>query len=293
MFSVTENKVKQYKEYTLEDLKVGTKVVIVPERGGTLSSFTLNNEEFIYLDEENFYGEDRPRCGMPVLFPCCGRSDDEKVYLEGKEFPMPIHGIAHINPWCVKEFTQKDSASLTVEFKANENTKKNYPYDFKVTYTYELKGNKLTLKQNYKNEGNEDMPFGFGFHPYFKISNVSNIEVEVKAEAGINCVTGEKEPVINPVVLPLEPMVHMAFLGAKDRVNARDFKTGNEVTVNFDEHCSNLILWSITENNFLCIEPWNDMPNSLNTGAKNTLKPGEELNSSMDIIISKFNVKGE
>ena len=293
MFSVTENKVKQYKEYTLKDLKAGTKAVIVPERGGTLSSFTLNSEEFIYLDEENFYGEDRPRCGMPVLFPCCGRSENEKVFLEGKEYPMPIHGIAHTSPWCVKEFSEENCSRITLEFKADDFTRKYYPYEFKVTYTYELKGNKLTVRQNYKNEGNKDMPFGFGFHPYFNISDVENVEVDVKAEVGINCVTGEKEPVINPVVLPREPMVHRAFLGAKDRVVSRDNKTGNQIEVNFDEYCANLILWSITENNFLCIEPWNDMPNALNTGAKNTLKPGEELNSSMSITISKFNVEGK
>lgn len=288
MFSVKKIKVKQYDEYILEDKAAGTRAVIVPERGGSLSSFSLNNEEFIYLDEGDFYGEDRPRCGMPVLFPCCGRSEEEKVFLKGKEFPMPIHGIAHTNPWTVKESKKDNCAALTIEFKADENTSRFYPYNFKVTYTYELKGNKLTVKQQYKNEDTEDMPFGFGFHPYFKVSAVNNVEVTVNAEEAVNCVTGEKEEIVNPIVLPMEPMVHHAYTGAKDSVIAKDIKAGKEVKINFDEHYTNLILWSLTDKNFLCVEPWNDMPNSLNTGAKNTLAPGESLNSIMEIHIATF-----
>lgn len=288
MFSVKKIKVKQYDEYILEDKNAGTKAVIVPQRGGSLSSFTLNDEEYIYLDEVDFYGDDRPRCGMPVLFPCVGRSEEEKVHLKGRDYPMPIHGIAHTSPWIVKDSKEDNCAALTIEFKADENTAKFYPYNFKVTYTYELMGNKLTVKQQYKNEDIEDMPFGFGFHPYFKVSAVNNVEVTVNAEEAVNCVTGEKEEIINPIVLPMEPMVHHAYSGAKDSVVARDIKAGKEVKINFDEHCTNLILWSLTDKNFLCVEPWNDMPNSLNTGAKNTVKPGEVLNSSMEILISSL-----
>lgn len=285
MYKVNESSSRKFKEYVLEDLNAGTRAVIVPERGGILSSFSLNSKEFIYFDEENFYGDDRPRCGMPILFPCCGRTNEEKYTVSGKEYPMPIHGIAHTSAWSVKEFKDEEKASVTIELASNEESKKYYPFDFKVTYTYELQGSKLTLNQIYKNEGQVPMAFGFGFHPYFNISGLENVELEVNAKGALNFITGALEPFENPVKMPIMPESHGLFMGAEKKIISRDKVLGNQIQVEFDNHYGIMMLWSLREKNFLCIEPWNDMPNALNTGAKNLLNPGEELRSTMSITI--------
>ena len=52
-------------------------------------------------------------------------------------------------------------------FKANENTKKVYPFDFELKVTHILKDKKVTIHWEVKNAGNADMYFSIGGHPAF------------------------------------------------------------------------------------------------------------------------------
>ena len=47
-------------------------LTITPEKGGMATSFTKAGEEYLWLRDKNFESADRPRCGIPILFPNCG-----------------------------------------------------------------------------------------------------------------------------------------------------------------------------------------------------------------------------
>ena len=63
-----------YKTLTLTDGEYA--FTVTPEKGGMATSFTKNGDEYLWLRDKNFESTDRPRCGIPILFPNCGKPDD-------------------------------------------------------------------------------------------------------------------------------------------------------------------------------------------------------------------------
>ena len=65
---VTENGAC-YEQYVITDAEAKTELVITPERGGMITGFSLNGEEYIWTRHPNFSECNRPRFGIPVLSP--------------------------------------------------------------------------------------------------------------------------------------------------------------------------------------------------------------------------------
>ena len=57
-----------YEQYVITDPAAGTELVITPERGGMITGFTLNGEEYIWVRRPNFSECNRPPlwCAHPV-----------------------------------------------------------------------------------------------------------------------------------------------------------------------------------------------------------------------------------
>ena len=82
---------------------------------------------------------------------------------------MNIHGVARNHPWKIAESSTDGAAKLTIMLESNDETRIEYPFDFKVFYTYSLCGEKLSITQRFMNCSQEAMPFSSGLHPYFRI----------------------------------------------------------------------------------------------------------------------------
>ncbi len=98
---VTENGAC-YEQYVITDAEAKTELVITPERGGMITGFSLNGEEYIWTRHPNFSECNRPRFGVPVLFPNCGLPDNGVHIFDGKAYPMENHGFADLCAWDVE-----------------------------------------------------------------------------------------------------------------------------------------------------------------------------------------------
>ena len=58
-----------YEQYVITDPAAKTALTITPERGGMITGFTLDGDEYIWTRRPNFSECNRPRFGVPVLFP--------------------------------------------------------------------------------------------------------------------------------------------------------------------------------------------------------------------------------
>lgn len=153
---------------------------VVPERGGIITRFSYKGNDILYLDRETLLDTEKNiRGGIPILFPICGYLADGRYRINNNEYKMRQHGIARLNRWEVLDRNIDKSASITLKFSSNDETKKAYPFDFDVIYTYSLKDGTLSVLQDYINKSNVDMPFYAGFHPYFYIMNKNNIELNI------------------------------------------------------------------------------------------------------------------
>ena len=107
-----------YKTLTLTD---GEYVLTVtPEKGGMATSFTKNGDEYLWLRDKNFESTDRPRCGIPILFPNCGKPDDGVHHFGGTAYPIEVHGFADLVPWQVKS---ADDSAIELTLTPNGLTK--------------------------------------------------------------------------------------------------------------------------------------------------------------------------
>lgn len=266
MFTI-EKRNEVYEDIILKDSDSGVSVAITPEKGGMLTSIIKNNREYIYINKDNYYEPGRGHCAVPVLFPTIARTKDEALTFNGKQYKMGIHGLVHSYKWDIVETNTKDEASVTIAFKSNEQTKQSYPFDFEVRLKFVLKGNCIITEQEYINCSNETMPFTFGFHPYFCVSDVDNLEFDIKATDVIDVTDGKE------IITPFDGNINFDLvyhIGAIHKItnNETSFKDSVDkigVKVKYDENFKYVTIWTNNKSEFVCIEPWSSIPNALNT----------------------------
>ena len=290
MYTIEKGQNKKYTEYTLIDEENKTSCKINPENGGMLISFVKDGYEYIYLDEDNFYYGEKPSTANPILFPINGQLENDKYIYEGKEYTIPSHGFARRRDWKVESTSDKDCASISIYLEDDEETFKNYPFHFKVTYTYELKNNELTISQRYENTGDNDMPFTYGIHPYFNVESVDTTEVYVDAEESRLWVRGNFEEFkpwdSKPFILDVEyGEGQRQFKSTKSPLVLKDKARNKKVTIEMDENFPIAVCWAKKDNGFICLEPWSQIQNAFNLGIEETLKAKEVKEVKVKIIV--------
>ena len=176
-----------YKTLTLTDGECA--FTVTPEKGGMATSFTKNDDEYLWLRDKNFESTDRPRCGIPILFPNCGKPDGGVHHFGGTAYPIEVHGLADLVPWQVKS---ADDSAIELTLTPNGLTKFVYPFDFALTMRYTLVGNTATLALTVANTGDKALPFSVGFHPYFGVTSLDNVSFAIDAATCSESAKGEQ-----------------------------------------------------------------------------------------------------
>lgn len=263
------------KKFIISD-GVCTQAEILPEKGGTLTRIIHNGVDFLYVDEENLASPERPRCGVPFLFPIFGRLTDWKYTWEDKEYSMDIHGFGHTSSWQVADHTDN---KLILVLEANEDTLAQYPFRFRVTLTFLTENGAISIEQKYENLDTKPMPYNFGFHPYFRVEDLSHIQVEANAETHVDFMAGKQIPLGHGTVgvtLPAgAPETGAALLGTTSPTILHIPEEGKQLTMEFSPDYPQHILWNQGGKPFLCVEPINGTADGLNKGIYLTLNPGE------------------
>lgn len=259
--------------YTIDDDQ-GCTATIAPEKGATVVSLTREGEEYLYRDEQNLRSSERPRCGIPFLFPIFGRLKEGRFSWKGREYPMEIHGFAHTSVW---RAVQQRSDRLVLSLEHNAQTWSQYPFAFRMELTFQVREGSLIIHPRLRNQGQEPMPFQYGFHPYFLTPNPESVRVEIHANFFMD---GQSEqPRLfgqgqgGIVLAEGAGEAGGAFLGVEGSsvVDLGDRK----VTISQNGDYPTLILWTQAGKPFLCVEPICGTPNGLNTGDCRMLYPGE------------------
>lgn len=270
---------QQYKTYVLSDSVSGSQLEVVPERGGIITRWRVQDREILYLDAERFtHPELSVRGGIPILFPICGNLPDNTYTYKGQQYTLKQHGFARDLPWEVISSEAKDDlASITLVLSSNEQTRVVYPFDFQVDFTYEFRGDGLKLKQCFTNRSSEPMPFSVGLHPYFSVSDKTRLGFDIPATQfqdqrmkTTHSFTGEfdfNQDEIDVAFRPLSAQI------ASVTDKARNLK----LSLEWSDTCygTTLVFWTIKGKDYYCLEPWTAPRNALNTGTDlSYLEPG-------------------
>jgi galactose mutarotase-like enzyme len=245
-----------------------SRLEVVPERGGIITSWRVQNQEVLYLDEERFANPQLSvRGGIPILFPICGNLPDNTYTLNDKQYTLKQHGFARDLPWkSTQDQVTPEKASLTLILSSNEQTRAVYPFDFELAFTYQIQGNTLEIKQQYTNLSTERMPFSTGFHPYFLTVDKTQLKIEIPSQEYQDQITKEIHSFNGDFDFNRDE-IDVAFkqLSAKSATvtdNARKLK----LTLEYDDTYSTLVFWTVKGKDYYCLEPWSGPRNAINTG---------------------------
>lgn len=210
-----------------------------------------------------------------VLFPICGRLYEGRYSYAGKEYEMPIHGIAKLFEF---HSEKNGDSEISLTLKSSPETKSYYPFDFEFAVRYSLNGNELKTEFEVKNTGCEVMYFSYGGHPGFNVPlsedecfldyylEFSKNELD-RLVFSENCFfTGETEKyrLTNKRLWFSHNLFDndaLFFKTDADRVALKSSRSSISVEVSYkDMTC--LGLWHKPKSDapYICIEPWHGIP---------------------------------
>ena len=275
----------KYSTLTLTDGEYA--LTVTPEKGGMATSFTKSGEEYLWLRDKNYESSDRPRCGVPILFPSCGKPDGGVHHFNGSDYPIEVHGFADLLPWQVKTAADDE---IVLSLTPNGLTKFVYPFDFLLEMRYTLSGAKAGLELTVHNTSDKALPFSIGFHPYFAASKLENVHFDINAATCSENAKGEQPAAPETITLTRKEGSADSIrlmTGVKSPMRLTDSGSGHTVEVAFDESVfTNGVLWQQDAETFVCMEPWNGWANSVNEAGRHIeLAPGASKTFAWSITI--------
>lgn len=228
----------------------------------------------------------------PIMFPFCGRLlHDRYCGPDGTFYSSAVHGFAYLS----QHFLARRTAdTLSFSLTDTPQTRALYPFSFRLTTSYALWKNTVRCTLRVENTGTVPLPFNTGFHTGYRCPFLRGTTAEEYAlrfekpetplwlrhdKTGIR--TGEEKPLFeNKSRLPLCDGFFETSYFVKGLVSSFVELSSPDplraVRVFFREF-PYLGFWSKPGKlHFVCIEPWNGLPDSYLTGG-GTLYDKEQI----------------
>ena len=233
-----------------------------PRRGGLITNWVCNDNQILYFDQKRFLDKRKSiRGGIPILFPICGNLENKNLF--GDDFlDLMQHGFARDQEWNYRFNQSKNTLCLTLN--DNEITRKYYPYYFELKIGINLCIETLILDIEIFNKSNVTMPVNFGLHPYFIISDFSN----VKFVNYPKCCLNQK----NNNLVKTENLLRNSFKGidllmySSGKTSFIDYGFKRMITLTNPSPFDVSVIWTDPPRKMICLEPWTSPRNSLVNG---------------------------
>ncbi len=286
MFAIAFRR-QQYDTYILTDQTAQSRLEVVPDRGGIITSWQVQGRELLYMDTARFADPSLSvRGGIPILFPICGNLPDNTYTHNGQSYTLKQHGFARDLMWDVLDRVTQDKVSLTLGLSSSEQTRAVYPFDFQLEFTYTLQGQTLALQQRYVNLSNEAMPFSIGFHPYFLVLDKHQLRFEIPSNEALDHKSQAVQPFFNLFDFDRSE-IDWAFPQLNRQIaRVSDLSRHTRITLNYSSEFSALVFWTLKGKDFYCLEPWSALRNALNTSDRLFyLDPGATLETEVKLTV--------
>ena len=233
--------------------------ITVDSHGAELSSVfsKIENREYLWQGDPAFWGRK-----SPVLFPVVGKYRDLKTVYNGKEYSLGQHGFARDSEFSL---IKQSKDFIAFELCSDSETLSKYPFEFRLTCSFRLTENRITVGWQVKNTDGKTMYFSIGAHPAFycekgktvlTMKNGNNIKYNLLNGDGLY--TYEKHGIAPSFTVTEEIFDNDALVienSGVDEISLSD--NGNEfLSVKFDAPLFGI--WSPAKKKapFICIEPW-------------------------------------
>ena len=244
------------------ELKKGGTTVKINEIGAELQSILHNGTELIWNGDPKFWTG-----RAPILFPICGGLKDDAYFWNGEKYCLPKHGFARHSRFTAEKKTENIAEFLLC---SDAETKKNYPFDWKLNVTYTLNESELKIEYCVTNLSSGIMPFSIGAHEaYLCPEGIEEYDVIFEKEETLDSYILDGNLLEHNTVRILDrgrvlPLKYDYF-----EVDALVFKhlnsnsavlknrlNGRSVKLSFKDF-PYFLLWTIKKDApYICMEPW-------------------------------------
>lgn len=230
------------------------------------------------------------KASSPVLFPIVGRLKDQTYHYQGKSYKLPKHGFFRQNPNV--RLINRTPSRLSFALSSDQETLAQYPFSFEVKISFLLVDSRLQVFHEVANVGNGPMYFSLGGHPafnypwkegenkddyYLQFERKENNTIYELLDNGL--LNGKEKPMLEDndrLYMEKGLFDHDALIFKEthsSEVSIKSKTSKGRISIHFGDF-PYLAVWSKPEANFLCIEPWQGLPDFKDSKQELANKPG-------------------
>ncbi|MEO6001048.1 MAG: aldose 1-epimerase family protein [Chitinophagaceae bacterium] len=260
--------------------------VNVTSKGAELDSIyhKRNKLEYLWSADPTVWGKK-----SPILFPIVGTLKNNTYYYEENAYVLSRHGFAREHNFTLVEQSEN---SVSLSLKSDAETLKKFPFIFELIIAYTVVENSLTVTYKVINEDNKIMFFSVGGHPAFKVPLVPEtryeeyyLEFDKKESAGRWPISpdGLIESIPTPLMENTDRITLSRELFYQDALVFKHLSS-HQVSLKSDKTTHGFIfdftsfpylgIWAAKNADFVCIEPWYGIADTVNSNQQLPEKEG-------------------
>ena len=273
--------------------------VSLNEIGAEIKSIKYADTEYIWEGRAEVWAG-----SCPLMFPICGGLKNDKCIFDGKEYTLQKHGYARFKRFEVENLTNN---SVVFLHKSDNETQEQFPFDYELRVIYTLIDKTLKIDYSVKNLNNKTMYFSIGSHEaYYTPEGIEDYDVIFPQKETLNAsvlygnlLSNQQMPIIyEQDYLPLYDKYFtidaLVFKDLKSKsATLRNRKNGKAIMIDFPDD-KYFLLWHKPNAPYICLEPWNGIPDTVGSSYDITEKEGiislsanSEYNHTHSITILK------
>tara|TARA_B100000214_G_scaffold150416_1_gene107580 strand:- start:285 stop:1142 length:858 start_codon:yes stop_codon:yes gene_type:complete len=267
-------KINPYPHWEYSNTKYDSSIRIVPERGGLITEWRSEGKDLLYFDLKRFLDKEKSvRGGIPILFPICGDLS-ESYLIGGNKHSLKQHGFARDLPWSI--YLLKDKLGIRLKLVDSEDSRSCFPFFFTLLMDVYLKEKSLHISIKIYNQGQESMPFSFGLHPYFQVSNLTKTKIDGLPQKCIDQTNMKVTNASDQIRILDKGVDFLSF--PTSSVKVFDYLSRNVIELIHQAPMDTTVIWTDPPRKMICLEPWTGPRNSLVTGERKLeINPGEYI----------------
>ena len=242
----------------------------------------------------------------PILFPNVGKNFRNKVLINGKIYENSQHGFARDNVFKSVESSENKGV---FKLEATEETKKDYPFDFRLTISYEIKDKDIHVNWKVENTDSVTIPFTIGGHPafMFKEGDVkTDYVLKFPGKKQLDYILLDKETgtalpdkvyqlELEDETCPLNDEMFENDALVFDNTQIEEvwlcYKDGRKRVGMLAKDFPNYGIWSVKDAPFVCLEPWVGRCDNYGFDKELATKPGINLVEPKEKFQKEYTIK--
>jgi galactose mutarotase-like enzyme len=214
----------------------------------------------------------------PVLFPIVGQLKENRFFYNNSWYNLSRHGFARERHFSVDETGPN---RLLFRLHDDEQSRSVFPFHFQFEVDYHLRGSELDITYSVLNTGSQEGWYSFGAHPAFRVPldirdryedyyiEFSEVESSKLWPLTNGLIAAEAKDFFTSKEIPLsktlfaqDALVFKSIRSSHVDLRSRNHQHGVKVLLN---QCPYLGIWAAPGADFVCIEPWQGIADSVNS----------------------------